>query len=239
MNRRSRHRTGKCEEVLSAALKDRDERPKRLLRVWPTYARRHATAVAAIVLSGQPRIDEPLNRAWARALQHYGIDNNDQIAAARQLYPTIRGGKSESARFSEIFRMVPIWLLQFTAMAMDARFLRFELPDISKTLKWGSAGLDDARRWPFLPTGTIMAGDPIPDVDGRRFWIMLSCMITEPFPDVESMFRQEQKRPAPRGSEVELFEYLAQSEVKPESEWSTYEKRRVRKLCERILGSKR
>src|SRR6266550_3971809 len=100
MNRRSRHRIGKCEELLSAALKDRDERLKRLLRVWPTYARRHATAVAAIVLSGQPRIDEPLNRAWARALQHYGIDNNDQIAAAQQLFPIITGDKA-SARFTE------------------------------------------------------------------------------------------------------------------------------------------
>jgi hypothetical protein len=79
MDRRSRHRIGKCEELLSAALKERDERLKEFLQEGFIHALRHATAVAAIVLSGQPRIDEPLNRAWARALQRYGIENNDQL----------------------------------------------------------------------------------------------------------------------------------------------------------------
>ena len=62
--------------------------------------------------------------------------------------------------------ITPVWLLQFTGMAMDARLLKFDLPDISDTLGWGSAGYEDARRWPLLPVGTIMAGEPIPD--GRR-----------------------------------------------------------------------
>ena len=104
MDRRSRHRIGKCEELLSAAQKERDERLKQVLQVAPTYARRHAAAVAAIVLSGRPRIDEPLERAWARALQHYGIDvNTNQIAAARRLLPIINGDGDESARFTEIY----------------------------------------------------------------------------------------------------------------------------------------
>ena len=70
MDRRSRHRIGKCEELLSAALKERDERLKQVLQVAPTYARCHAAAVGAIVL-----------------------------------------------------------LLQFTGMALDARLLRFDLPE--------------------------------------------------------------------------------------------------------------
>ena len=152
MDRRSRHRIGKCEELLSAAQKERDERLKQVLQVAPTYARRHAAAVAAIVLSGRPRIDEPLERAWARALQHYGIDvNTNQIAAARRLLPIINGDGDESARFTEIFRTTPVWLLQFTGMALDARLLRFDLPDVSDTLGWGSTGCEDAQRWPLLP----------------------------------------------------------------------------------------
>ena len=41
-------------------------------------ARDHATAVSAIVLAGQPQIEEPLGQAWARALQHYGVDRNQK-----------------------------------------------------------------------------------------------------------------------------------------------------------------
>src|SRR5436190_16865008 len=80
-----------------------------------TQAENHATAVAAIVLSAQPRVDEPLNRAWTRALQHYGIPSNyDQTAAAARLYRKIIGkGEADQARFTEIFRTAPVWLLQF------------------------------------------------------------------------------------------------------------------------------
>jgi hypothetical protein len=35
MDRRSRHRIGKCEELLSAALKESDEKLKKLLQVLP------------------------------------------------------------------------------------------------------------------------------------------------------------------------------------------------------------
>jgi hypothetical protein len=236
MDRRSRHRIGKCDELLSAALNERDERVKQLLRVWPTHARRHATAVAAIVLSGQPRVDEPLNRAWARALQHYGIDNNDQVAASQWLLPIIKEDRKGPARFTEIFRTAPVWLLQFTGMALDARLLKFDLPEISDTLKWGSAGLEDARRWPLLPVGTITAGDPIPELDPRRLWIILFCMITEPFPELEDLFREDQGTRSHREMDRLLQDVFLALDLdrKPESKWSAYEKRRMRKLSERI-----
>ena len=159
MDRRSRLRVEKCEELLSAAQQEHDDRLKQLQQVAPTHARRHATAVAAIVLAGHPRIDESLRLAWARALQHYGVDNKDQVAASQLLRPKIIGDGEESTRFTEIFRTAPAWLLHFTAMAMDARLLKFDLPsNISDTFKWGSAGYEDAR-WPLLPVGT-MRPDP-------------------------------------------------------------------------------
>src|SRR5262245_20438630 len=64
MDRKSRHRIRKGEELLSAALKERGQRLKQSAEIWRTQARSHATAVAAIVLSGQPSVDEPLNLAW-------------------------------------------------------------------------------------------------------------------------------------------------------------------------------
>jgi hypothetical protein len=245
MDRRSRRRISRTEELVSVALKKRE----RGERVGRYHARRHATAVAAIVLSGQPRVDEPLIRAWARALQHYGIDVNkpaewaDQVAAAQRLLPIILGGEEESARFTEIFSMAPVWLLQFTGMAMDARLLKFHLPDISEKLTWGSHGFEDARRWPLLPLDMMTAGDPIPDLDERRLWIVLFCMMPNPIPDFGDDLPQEDEE---NSQEDEINSYRRNDPLlddiffaldldeKPEKEWSRYEKRRMRKLAERI-----
>jgi hypothetical protein len=240
MDRKSRHKIEQSEKLLTAALQERDERLKKLLRLAPTHARRHATAVAAIVLSGQPRIYEPLSRAWSRALRQYGIHDNDQHEAARNLFSAIKGDQEQSSRFTEIFRRAPIWLLQFTGMALDARFLKFELPNIKNKLRWGSSGFEDSLRWPLLPLGTISAGDPIPDFDLRWLVISLRCMMTEPFPSLEELSRQHEKERSSQGRhELELLEFAAQSEMKRDSEWSDCEKRRVRKLCDRIVRSRR
>jgi hypothetical protein len=58
MSRASRRRISKNEELLAAALKERRELLRRSVQVWRGHARYHAAAVAAIVLFGQPRIDE-------------------------------------------------------------------------------------------------------------------------------------------------------------------------------------
>ena len=97
----------------------------------------------------------------------------------------IKGDGEESARFAEIFGTAPVWLLQFTGMALDARLLKFDLPDIGDTLGWGSAGYEDARRWPLVPVGTIMAGDPIPDLDRTSFFQDCKALISLSFIESE------------------------------------------------------
>jgi hypothetical protein len=235
MGRISRHRIGRIEEFLSVAAK----KPERRGPMERCLARHHTTAVAAIVLSGQPRVDEPLIQAWARALRHYEIERTDQVAAAERLLPIVLGGEEESARFTEIFSTAPVWLLQFTGMAMDARFLKFHLPDISQTLTWGSHGFEDARRWPSLPLGTMTAGDRIQKTDPRQLWIILFCMLTIPiFPDFWDNNPQEEEDEinAYRRSDPLLDDifFALDLDEKPEKAWSRYEKRRMRKLAERI-----
>jgi hypothetical protein len=63
----------KAEELVSLELKKRKESLALFEERMRPRARLHATAVAAIVISGEPRIDEPLVRAWVRALRHHGI----------------------------------------------------------------------------------------------------------------------------------------------------------------------
>jgi hypothetical protein len=89
----SRRRIDKIEEAFAAQREKRRKQITKYIGTSKASARHHAAAVAAIVLAGEAKIDEPLDQAWARALQHYNIEYNkgrelkDQIAAAEQLHP--------------------------------------------------------------------------------------------------------------------------------------------------------
>jgi hypothetical protein len=120
MDRSSRHRIWKVERLLSkaeklrAAVLTKQEQSrvlqlKQTLKAIRSMVRCHTTAVAAIVISGKPKIDEPLADAWARTLAYHRIDaddlhedtsldswihwgpiaNQDLCKAAKKIYPTI------------------------------------------------------------------------------------------------------------------------------------------------------
>jgi hypothetical protein len=243
-DRKSKHRLLKLEKLISTAEKEREKREAQLVKTLPYDARRHATEVAAIVLSGRARIDEPLKIAWARALRRYEINVNapegmDDKVRAKRLFPAIIGGEEESARFTKIFTTAPVWLLQFTLIAIDATLLKFQVPpDMSKRFRWGSAGYEDARRWPLLPLGTMTAGDPIPDNDPRRRWLDLFCIVVpgDPIKAFENRLSRGREEKLSRWDN-QLVEDLCLAldlDEKPEEEWSGYEKRRMRRLSERL-----
>ncbi len=245
----NRRRLSKNEQLVSTELKARNAKERESKRKFPSHARLHATAVAAIVLAGQPQIDEPLNRAWGRALQQYKITMNergrleDQLEAARRLHPLIIGGE-ESSRFVEIFETAPSWLLQFTAIATDARLLEFKLPDIPTKFKWGSDGFEEVRRWPLLPSGTLTAGDPIPDIDPRRLYLAYLGVMSVHIPNSRQMLLLSQNEldnlALAEGSSDPLLDdmnFALALDEKPEEERSRYERRRMRKLPERIFSS--
>src|SRR5262249_41166850 len=151
MDRRPQRRIWKVEELLSAAKRGRERKRKKFDEHRLRQARLHATAVAAIVLSGESKIDEPLSQAWTRALQHYRIETRPryphirdlneeapmerQVEAAEKLasiiLPITLKKAEESARFTEIFKTAPVWLMNFTSMSFDACLLKFSLPNQS------------------------------------------------------------------------------------------------------------
>jgi hypothetical protein len=178
----------KAEELVSAALKKREEHLAQLRDMLRPKALRHATAVAAIVIYGEPRIDEPLIRAWVRTLRHHGItvkneygreyeyepgheheyrfkdDYERELRAVHGiLYPAIMNGANETEKFTEIFRTAPVWLLEFTHMELDAALLQFDLPEMSGKQVRDEEGLKNFGRWPLLPLGMMTEGDPIPE----------------------------------------------------------------------------
>jgi hypothetical protein len=67
----------RIEQTVPTAKKKREE----TLRAFTSHARLHATAIAAIVKVGEPKIDEPLSCAWKRTLDHYEIRPGDKMPA--------------------------------------------------------------------------------------------------------------------------------------------------------------
>src|SRR5262245_22813205 len=238
MDRRPQRRIWKIEELLSAAKREREEKRQKFYENCLRHARLHATAVAAIVLSGEPKIDEPLSQAWKRALQHYRIrDLNEgtrmerQVGAARRLAPIILPITLKEAKpFTKIFKTAPAWLLNFTQTFIDAGCLKFDLPNVIPWKpKWGRDGYEQSRQWPLLPSGTMMDGDPVPD-EGARFW---------PFPLREEAYSTEdsQKQEDDLSPEADLLTDLPLlADLK---ELSRYEKLRLRDLLEDMLSFKK
>ena len=225
----------RAEKLVSKALKERADRNRQGARSFLTRARCHATAVAAILLAGEPKVDEPLIRAWIRTLQHYGISVKDptgkseQISVAQHLFPLIVGQEKSSEKFTEIYKSAPVWLLQFTRTTLDAWPLNFQLPRTEVTLKWGSVGFEDAERYPYLPLGVMTAGDPIPSLDERQ--IKIGLCSTGPTGrvvfNIEDLYAGEE-RLCP---EITIVDDLCFAlDLCEKEEWSTYEKRRMRKF---------
>ena len=187
MSRRAK--ISRIEELIASKLKAQQERRKQWAKALPIHAQRHATAVAAIALAGEPKIDEPLNRAWARSLRHYEIaldptTKSEQIRAAQLLFPIIVGEEASSSQFAKIFSTAPAWLLQFTRTVLDAWIIRFRLPEMKPNPNWGIAGFEDAEHWPLLPNGVLTAGEPIPHHDARHMMLvtLVDCAANRSYP---------------------------------------------------------
>jgi hypothetical protein len=244
MDRVSRQRIWKVERLLSKterlipAVLTKLEKSRIPLEVTFNVIRAsvwlHTTAVTAIVISGEPKIDEPLVCAWKRTLAHHRIDENDstpceavesssyELRFAEKMYPAIVEDPDygrphywwdpdvvhapQSARFTEIFSTAPVWLLQFTRIRLDARVLEFDLPEMSTELIWGEEGVKDSKRWPLLPLGTMAAGDPV-------------CSAPQEF---DSNLSPEERH------------FYQEMKERPEEEWSRLERRRMRELIARL-----
>jgi hypothetical protein len=229
-------RIANIEELVSAAAQKQRERQP---RYCDYVIRNHTIAGAAIVLTGAPKIDEPLARAWKRPLRHFEIEVSDPLSrdgqsdAAWQLWPKIKNDQKESTQFTKIFSTAPAWFLQFTRIAFDAYRLKFDLPrTMIANLRWGSHGFEAAQQWPLLPWGTMTAGDPIPRGDERQMMIALSAVPCPSSHQIKADSESQLPRPCP--PLVRDIEFALDLGDKPEEQWTRYERRRMRQLEQRI-----
>jgi hypothetical protein len=94
MDRRTRRRLREIERQIPDEKRRLEQEWQQMEEYFRPRARLHAVAVAAIVLEGEPKVDEPLQLAWERAAERYGIAKDvvsagDYTKVARKLLPKI------------------------------------------------------------------------------------------------------------------------------------------------------
>jgi hypothetical protein len=156
MTRARFRQTARLERLAKTYLRPREETDSRFEEFVRNYAFIHTANLSALILYGDPRIDEPLSFAWERCLEsaewqkrrekyggwdEYGRDTcGDPFVshAAKRIAKYFREhflpdlpGADEIEKFSLIFKKAPPWLLWFTYGDANAQMLGMTLPDLS------------------------------------------------------------------------------------------------------------
>ena len=149
------------------------------------WAYLHAIEVAAVVLCGEPKMEEPLSVAQSRMQEKLYKEFG---AAAEELWIREHGeklhpgliaqfscpllmfkalhGANDNLKFERIFSKAPVWLLKFTGVEWDAKLLGFKLRKLVGAPELGSEARLERNKWPlFLHEGTIDAGGPCLEAD--------------------------------------------------------------------------
>ena len=161
-------------KIAAAVQAKRDKAEGALIRAYS-----HAIQVAAVVLYGEPNIEEPLRIAWSRvkekltkefgaAADEWWLQGGEEelphhlrvsLLYAPFMFDKFPGG-SYNLKFERIFSEAPAWLLKFTAVEWDAKLLGFKLRELVGTPELGRRARHDRNSWPSLPQETIDAGGP-------------------------------------------------------------------------------
>jgi hypothetical protein len=127
---------------------------------------RHAAKLGALMLRGDPQLEEPLDGAWQRCLDRFEVRSWTKEAIANSVLEarvlTELPGYTEQAKFQNLLDRVPHWLLSFTSAWRTAFLLDLNFPDISEAPRPGHRGFREMLGWPELPKGMLQAGVPIP-----------------------------------------------------------------------------
>jgi hypothetical protein len=164
-------RLSRLEQLASLTAAERKRRNTALAEWRRSSARDHAMKLVAIILHGSPRVDEPLEIAWHRALEQLGLErlglsftpSADVAARLRAVVLPELPGDTQNAKLAHVLNSGPTWLIKFCHAWMDAILLGIELrQDPSFRLEFGRIGLrEGVDSWPDLPKGTLAAGGPI------------------------------------------------------------------------------
>ena len=163
MGRNQRQRLTRLEqkaEPLVSALKQREAKQDERIRL---AALDHLTMVVAVFLYGDPRIDEPLETAWLRALNRLGLTDTPPANLPEELRKVVLDqlpGQTPIEKLARVVPSVPPWILSFCWCFLDAAILNINL-QLKGPLP--EPGREEIARpsWPRLPEGAFGDGGPM------------------------------------------------------------------------------
>jgi len=155
-------RVARLEQLANAYLK-RPERESAREKSLRNLASQIVANLSCIILFGEPKLDEPLTKAWERCLvsaawqacrEKHGDFNDGRDDGTpfnsvglfyiahyfRKYFLPDLPGADEIEKYSMIFKEAPPWLLWFTYGDREARILGIELPDLSEISRFARGG---------------------------------------------------------------------------------------------------
>ena len=176
---RVRHRQMSRLEKLAARAIDYVERRDDAFKQWLKHsASLHAISLGALILYGNPNVNEPLSDAWQRcsgrfpslqrAIQFRSFNSQtfaEEIAdIVRKVVISDLPGSTEVEKLQNMFFSAPPWLIWFTFADFTANFLGLALPDLSSVTSFGrSKAVFDI--WPAVPDCKFEVRPHCDDID--------------------------------------------------------------------------
>lgn len=172
MGRNKRQRLARLEQKTERLDDERKQREAKQNERLRQAAWDHLTMVVAVVLHGDPRIDERLEVAWRRAIDRLGLTGTRPehlLKQMRRLLVDQLPGPTPTEKFASVLWSAPPWLLSFCMCNLDVGILRFSLPGGPLP----EPGRSEIARpsWPRLPRGAFADGGLMPEEPDDLSWL--------------------------------------------------------------------
>jgi hypothetical protein len=189
---------------------------ERLKKEWkeslPSKAEDHLLRIIALFEYGDPRIDEPLDLAYRRALTKLGTPEGVALVRLRENLEREPPAGDIKTKISARLRQIPNWLIYFCSVKVSMDVLGIKGPALPKKYVLNlKVPKSDRDAWPFLPQGVL---EPRRDqILGKRFYSTMSRFYSTM-------------------SLEELWTYI-EIRRRPEEEWTRHEHRFVHAMFDR------
>jgi len=209
MSRSTLRRIRRLKADYAPTIAEYERRKKEWKESLPSEAEDHLLRIIAVFEYGDPRIDEPLELAYQRALMKLGTHEGAALARLREDLEREPPAGDFKSKLSARLRQVPDWLIYFCSAKVSMNVLGIETPLLPEKVLKVTLAKSDRDTWPFLPQGVLEPRRIRRDSISRTISRFYSAMSPEEF----VTYREIRRR--------------------PEEEWTRHEQRFVHAMIDR------